>query len=315
VKLAAVDLGSRQIVDEFYKEFKEHKKKFPKAAYQGFKNLNCIGDHLYNCKNSLDCFDCYGLEDCRYCVAVFLPLKDSYDCFECGLNASLLYQSIHGFESYNTKFTCYGGGAENVEYCHHPHSNCKNCFGCVGLRKKQYCIFNKQYGEEEYFKLKEKIVAHMKETGEYGQFFPPEISPWGYNETMAGLYFPLSKDEAMKQGFKWNDQEGEYKSSAYRIPDNIKDVSDDILQATLADRETGRNYRIIKQELDYYRQHNIPVPVNAFVERHKRRLALRNPKKLWQRQCAKCGQQMMTAYSPESEEVVYCKECFTKEVY
>ena len=38
----------------------------------------------------------------------------------------------------------------------------------------------------------------MKKRGEYGEFFPASMSPFGYNETVAHEYFPLSKEEITK---------------------------------------------------------------------------------------------------------------------
>ena len=29
-------------------------------------------------------------------------------------------------------------------------SGCQDCFGCVNLKKKSYCIFNEQYSRDEY---------------------------------------------------------------------------------------------------------------------------------------------------------------------
>ena len=70
-----------------------------------------------------------------------------------------------------------------------------NLFWCIGLRNKQYCIFNKQYTKDEYEKTVANIITHMQETGERGEFFHPSLSPFGYNETVAQEYFPLEKIE------------------------------------------------------------------------------------------------------------------------
>jgi len=43
-------------------------------------------------------------------------------------------------------------------------------------------------------------------------------------------------------------------------------------------------------------------------------MALRNPRKLYERVCDKCGKDMITTYSPERPEVVYCESCYNKEV-
>jgi CxxC-x17-CxxC domain-containing protein len=59
----------------------------------------------------------------------------------------------------------------------------------------------------------------------------------------------------------------------------------------------------------------IPIPHNCFDCRHKARMALRNPRRLWSRTCAKCGTAISTSYSPDRPEIVYCEECYLKEVY
>jgi predicted metalloendopeptidase len=41
----------------------------------------------------------------------------------------------------------------------------------------------------------------------YGEFFPSELSPFCYNETIAQEYFPLTKEQAIKQGYKWKERE------------------------------------------------------------------------------------------------------------
>jgi hypothetical protein len=94
--------------------------------------------------------------------------------------------------------------------------SCQNIFGCVGLKKRQYCIFNKQYIKEEYFKLRSEIIKHMNNNPyidkkgnvyRYGEFFPIEKSPTPYNETTAQEFFPLTKDQATKMGYKWKEKE------------------------------------------------------------------------------------------------------------
>jgi len=72
-------------------------------------------------------------------------------------------------------------------------------FGCASIRDKQYCILNKQYTREEYEKLVPQIIEKMQADGERGEFLPERISPFGYNETVANEYFPLSKEEAIQK--------------------------------------------------------------------------------------------------------------------
>jgi|GEM_PF-1900695 hypothetical protein len=45
----------------------------------------------------------------------------------------------------------------------------------------------------------------MQETGEWGEFFDPSLSHFGYNESLAHEYFPLSYQEAVARGYKRQD--------------------------------------------------------------------------------------------------------------
>ena len=65
-------------------------------------------------------------------------------------------------------------------------------FWLCGTKKGSYSIFNKKYSKEEYEILHARIVEHMKNTGEWGEFFPHWASPFAYNETAAQEWFPLS---------------------------------------------------------------------------------------------------------------------------
>jgi len=63
------------------------------------------------------------------------------------------------------------------------------------------------------------------------------MSSFGYNETVAMEYFPLTKEEAIKKGFKRCDYEiplpqVEKTLKADEIP-NIKNVTDDILNQAI----------------------------------------------------------------------------------
>ena len=59
---------------------------------------------------------------------------------------------------------------------------------------------------------------------------------------------------------------------------------------------------------------NLPIPHLHPDERHKDRMALRNPRKLWKRTCDKCVKEIETSYAPDRPEKVYCEECYLKEL-
>ena len=68
----------------------------------------------------------------------------------------------------------------------------------MNLKGKEYCILNKQYTREEYEYLVPKLIEKMKADGEWGEFLPPYLSPFGYNETLAAELLPLSQQEALQ---------------------------------------------------------------------------------------------------------------------
>ncbi|OGC82300.1 MAG: hypothetical protein A2V81_02070 [Candidatus Abawacabacteria bacterium RBG_16_42_10] len=186
----------------------------------------------------------------------------------------------------------------------------------MNLRHKEYCILNKQYSKEHYEELVIRLIEHVQTTGEWGTFFPPQLSAFGYNETVAHEYFPLQKDEATKKGFLWSDYQAprptvERVFHAKDIPHDIQDVTDDILDCGIICEVTGKLYRILKSELAYCHTHNIPLPKKHPDQRHTERMKLRLPRELWQRNCAKCEIAIRTPYSPERPEKVLCEKCYT----
>lgn len=184
----------------------------------------------------------------------------------------------------------------------------------------KYCILNKQYSKEEYEILVPKIIEHLQKNGEWGEFFSSEISPHGYNKSSAQMYFPLKREEALAKKLPWDDYEATQpnvtkKIAASEIPDLIKDISDDTLTSAIECEVTNKLFKITPQELKFYRQQNIPLPRRHPDQRHLDRFLQRNPRKFWARTCGKCKKNIQTTYAPERPEIVYCEECYIKELY
>ena len=74
-------------------------------------------------------------------------------------------------------------------------------------------------------------------------------------------------------------------------------------------------FKITEDELVFYKKMNIPLPTLCYNCRHYERLKKRNPMKLWDRKCIKCNKDIKTSYAPERPEIVYCEECYKKEIY
>ena len=105
------------------------------------------------------------------------------------------------------------------------------------------------------------------------------------------------------------------KAPTITIPEKIDQVSDEITKQILTCETCGKNYRIIIQELQYYRSMHLEIPRHCPDCRHKARMSLRNPRKLWDRNCMKCGTAMKTSYAPERKEIVYCEKCYNESIY
>ena len=143
----------------------------------------------------------------------------------------------------------------------------------------------------------------MKTTGEFGEFFDPKISLIGYNSSMAQYYFPLEKSAAEKQGFIWEDYENP------RI-----EIKNDISDTTIKCEKDDKYFKIIPQELNFYRKHNLALPHLCHDCRHFERKGKMNPRNLYDRQCMKCETQIKTTYAPERKEIVYCEKCYLEQI-
>lgn len=319
--------GSYQAVENFCNRWQSFSVGQPHRNLHNIDAKGCTGDYLVRCENVYDSYDCSESKDMRYCQHTENQAHDCYDISSFGESMEFCYElaSTGGALGRSSVSNCAFGvyiyyGGNNVYYSMNCHDNCQNCFGCCDVRAKKYCILNKQYSKEEYETIVPKIIDYMRSTGEWGQFFPLTLSQFGYNETLSMGFFPLTKEEVLKKGWHWSDYEApisqvKKKIPARELPDSLNDLTDDFLDIAIECQVTGKPFRIIKQELDFYRQMGIPCPRLCPDARHRRHLASRNPRKLWGRSCAKCGKVIQTTYAPERLEMVYCEECYLKEVY
>jgi len=314
-------------------KLKEQSEKFwikaPKRSYHGNSlNKNVTGEYVYESKNTLNSYMASGVEDSRYVQYLSIPgTKNCYDYTGWGANSQLLYECyIVGEGAYNNKFCaeCWPN-AQNIEYSFYCVQG-KDCFGCVNLKRKSYCILNKQYTKEEYFKLKEKIIADMKanpwksKAGHiytYGEFLPPELSPYGYSETMAYEYNPLSKVETEMSGYNWCDipkQTYNVTCDEKSLPQTFNDIPKTIKQEVIQCNTCDKAYNINDIEIELLKKFNQPISHSCPKCRYNRRFNRNNKPGLYDRTCDKCGAEIKTPYSPDRPEIVYCEKCYQQEV-
>jgi len=316
-KKAELDLGLHKSRQELKAKYQELVKSSIHKFAENIKCEDCFGNNLTNCKNVKTSFGANKCEDGKY-FFYSERMKDSCDDNNSGGESSceLNLETIGCYMIYNNKFLFSCWNATNLLYSNFCHS-CKDCFGCVGLRNKQYCILNKQYTQEEYEKKVAEIIEKMTGNGEWGEYFPIEHSPFPYNFTLAGDYFPLSQDEATAKGYGWQEKSDVLAPSvSFEIPDNIKDAGEDTLQKVLVCEATKRPYKIQSQELAFYMKQLIPLPRRHPDQRYLDRFATLNPLHLWHRQCMNegCSNEFETTYAPDKPEKVYCESCYQKVV-
>lgn len=386
-KLAELNDGSYSRLREIESRLKEIALLYPYKYMTSSRNSNVTGDFIFWSKNVSHGYEIIMMEDSKYCQLMTFPFKtsDSYDFTMWG-GGERIYECMGAGDGQRDVRFCVNSWSQafNLEYCWYiSNTRCDNLFGCVGLRNKQYCILNKQYTKESFDRLRTKIIEHMNDMPyidskeriyKYGEFFPPEISPFAYNETIAQEFFPLSKVEIIKNGFKWKEPEQrnyQITLKTEQVPDNIKDVSDSILgeiiqcqhavsqidadkkpqintdkkisenlrsnlRESACDEQCTSAFRIIPQELQFYRQMNIPLPRLCPNCRHYQRIKKKNPIKLWPGKCqctglesengvyenqtkhqhgdTHCPNEFETSYSPDRPEIVYCESCYNNEV-
>ncbi|MEK7104676.1 MAG: hypothetical protein AAB868_01400 [Patescibacteria group bacterium] len=312
--------------------------------YAHIKNsVNTVGDFIENSKNI---YHCYGLVDAENTKYVFVganTTKDSQDLVSTGRLEECYEATLAGRGGSRLifSFSC-GGGSKNLFYCDSCRG-CSDCFGCVSLTKKQYCIFNKQYKKEKYEELVSKIIKQMNDMPYidkignkylFGEGFSTEISPFAYNETTAFEEQPLPKEKILSLGYKWRDMESKTyvpTIKANTLLDNINDIKDDILNEIIECSNKGKTetqctsaFRILSDELAFYRQMNLPIPRFCPNCRYHNRLIWRNPFYFYKRQCMcelsnhnhqeRCMTEFETMYSPDRTEKIYCKYCYQQEV-
>ena len=293
------------------------KVQMPRKFYAGLNNENVLGDHLSYSRNAFYCFDCTYLEDCKYCTW-FHKSKSCYDCYGWGVPGELGYElHLCGNGFYNIQFcdSCSSNVSE-LRYCRLCQSNCSDLFGCIGLRQQRHCVLNVAYSKHEYEKLVARIADHMRETGEWGEFFPAGLSPFSYNETLAQEYFPLDRTEALRRGLRWNDHlvrtRGKETITRDKIPDDIALVADDIVGEIFACGLCQANFRITTAELALYRTLKVSLPSCCFDCRYKSRMDRRNGRVLYERGCGSCGEPMLTTYGPDRQERILCERCYER---
>jgi len=315
-----------------FTEARKKAKKFlasqPQRYMHGAQNDNVVGEYVYHSHNVEFSYQGNEMEDVKYVQCMGRNLRDCYDYTSWG-GAELVYESVNsgfGLSGVMFSFNC-ADSVSDVEYSAMISSS-QHLFGCIGLRNRKYCVLNKQYSESDYFTIRKKIVAQMAtilyydrkgKTYTYGEFFPPEMSPINYKQSLAMDFYPLSDEEIESEGYKTGEVGLKAVKStidASELPDKISDAPDVIVNEVIGCDSCKRAYRMIPKELEFLKKHNLPIPRLCPDCRYSERIKDRNPLTWWQRTCMKagCEKQFKTSFDPTVKAIVYCDTCYEGEV-
>ena len=313
--ITTIDLGSYSAINEARKRFDEWSLKFPRL----FANLqnceDCEGNNLFNCK-AVTGYSVFSAEYGKYIDRSDGPIH-CYDMINTG-GPQWCLDCVTPDDSYMTLFSIWCWKCKNIILSDNCHSS-EHLLGCISMHRKKYCILNKQYSKEEYERLAGPILESLEQYKSWGSLFPIRLSPFGYNETGANEYYPLSKEEVRKNNWKWTDDlpytTGKETVSMENLPDSITGIPDSLTAEVLACSQCNRNFKIIPQELTFYRQMPAPLPRKCPNCRHLDRFKRKTPTRLWPRKCDKCGKDFNTAYAPGRPEKIYCRGCYMNVIY
>ncbi len=282
------------------------------------QSQGCIGEYMLRCTNCRYSF--FGL-DSRDNYFGFGFYNASNNAFATAIVGENNYQSGTNGESSNTKFSTSLVRCDDLEYSFNCY-DCTHCFGCVGLRHKTFCIFNKQYTEDAYWKLLDELKCHMLEKGEYGRPLPIKFSFSYFPESGPAYYLGAEQEDWDKIGMMRFEASsdgafGELRTDkplrkSAEVPDDIESLrAEEWLGIPIEDLETKRPFTILRPELDFYQRMHIAPPRRHFIPRMQELMWMQNTGIMQEETCKQCGKRIVVATNRLfKNRKLYCNECY-----
>lgn len=323
-RMAEIDLSCADTLKEYFMRF--HKMLSEEIVWPANLNArvqNCTGEYLYDCERLTNCYGC-----AKNCSNLFYTAHaiEAKDCaFTSGaIYSENTYYSNSIIKSSDIKMSFGIHFSSALEYCI-DCSNCENCFGCVGLNRKKFHIFNKEYTEEEYWKKVDELKCAMLDSGEYGEFFSLNMSPYFFGQSGSVLYYGSGLDLAKKLGAPDYDptdngaigdlmNESEMNTLS-DIPSCSDELGDDWAGAVIYDDVFKRRYAMIQPEIQFYRKKGIAPPRGHFINRIIKLHHQTNLGVFENRACEKCEKEVSVAKNVAyPNRRIYCVECYYKHI-
>ena len=320
-KRKELDLSKRSMYEQAKKIFQTMMKE--QAWYKALINDHCenvSGNFLEDCKNCQNCYLMTGpAEDCINSTRAGGGSKDSLDTIGAAINSELVYcSSLAQDQCYDNKF-CYNTiQCKYAEYAAHCFQ-CDHIFGCCGLVGKKYHIFNKPYSPEEYEKLKSRIIQKMKQTKEYGQFFPGYFAANPYDESWASMHWPLKDEEKRRYGFRLQPFQ-EQRISTYKdvtsIPDDSMMADKSTTQEIYWDDQAKKPFQIQKTDITFAQQLGVPLPYTHYARRLQENFKwIPFSGTLRTVSCGNCHVEIKTGWPKQYDGRILCETCYQQKIY
>jgi hypothetical protein len=244
--------------------------------------------------------------------------------------------------------------SKNIYYSYDIESSEEIMFS-VWLKSKKYCILNKQYTKEKYFELKKEIIEKLKRDNKRWDLLPVYMANFPYNDTVAFDLFKINKviDKTWKITIidkkanwtvtllwndfisdaeldlwtwkkfkiKWRTRDKDINTplwieviKAKDLP-SIYEVWEDILNKAVECEETWRLFKIVKKELNFLKNNNLPLPTMHNESRINKLINIRPTWKFYVWVCDKCEKESLTVHKKKPNHKLYCDSCYKDYMY
>lgn len=279
-KMKMFDYSNSAGIAFIWQKLEEFKKKNPRMYVHEHDTVNSTGDYLYHSKNCHRCFDTRHTEDSGYIYQANLDMgtKDSWDCGPIPTGMDLCYDVGYSHYLFNSKHLYWCGNLKDSEYC----INCfesEHLFGCNYLQKKQkgFYILNKKVEENYYWETIKQIKVELLENGIY---------------TLNDL---VNKD--LELGKKHEEMR--------------KKLGNETKRKCFLCEEA---FEIVPDEIAFYKKMEIAWPVYCPNCRADQRVKMRAERKMYKRTCDGCKKNLITTFPSDSPYIVYCLDCYWKNI-
>ena len=322
-RFSEIDLSYRSQLNILIKRFNElvvDQAIWPDSFSE--KCANSVGNHMNNATDCNYLFNAIDgpFKDLNYCTYAY---GNTYDCIFVGapVSANTCYYTNTPVNASNIKFSHFTPDSQNLEYCVYCY-NCEDCFGCVGIRYKKFCIFNKQYSEEDYWKKLDEVKCSMLESGEYGEMLPLSFVPTYLPDAGGPVVYMATEEELKKLGGKIYPAEsggasgGTEDVSSMKTTNDIPDCIDEVnveewANVPIYDSKYKRRFAFIKPELEYYKKQRIAAPDQHFVKRVLNLIMEQGSAVFFETECVECSKKItVTKNKNYPERKIYCRECY-----